>query len=161
MPGRIAGETTDADGKRGFVLTLQTREQHIRREKATHNITTAQTLNALAGIVYLSWLGRRGIVELGELLLHRTAYARKALAALDGVELLHEQPVVREFAVRLDAPVHRVIERCAADGVNPGYPLDDDGLLVAITEQRSRADIDRLAEVLGAAVAAEREAVTA
>jgi glycine dehydrogenase subunit 1 len=161
MPGRIAGETTDADGKRGFVLTLQTREQHIRREKATHNITTAQTLNALAGIVYLSWLGRRGIAELGELLLHRTAYARKALAAVDGVELLHEQPVVREFAVRLTAPVHRVIERCAADGVNPGYPLEDDGLLVAITEQRSRADIDRLAEVLGAAVAAEREAVTA
>jgi glycine dehydrogenase subunit 1 len=161
MPGRIAGETTDADGKRGFVLTLQTREQHIRREKATHNITTAQTLNALAGVVYLAWLGPRGIVELGELLLHRTAYARKALAALDGVELLHEQPVVREFAVRLEAPVDRVIERCAADGVNPGYPLDDDGLLVAITEQRSREDIDRLAQVLGAAVAAERQAVHA
>ena len=167
MPGRIAGETVDADGKRGFVLTLQTREQHIRREKATHNITTAQTLNALAGIVYLSWLGRRGIVELGELLLHRTAYARRAVAALDGVELLHEQPVVREFAVRLQAPVGRVIERCAAEGVNPGYPLGadypefEDGLLVAITEQRSRADIDRLAEVLGAAVAAERETVTA
>jgi glycine cleavage system P protein (glycine dehydrogenase) subunit 1 len=167
MPGRIAGETTDIDGKRGFVLTLQTREQHIRREKATHNITTAQTLNALAGIVYLSWLGRRGIVELGDLLLHRTAYARKTLAALDGVELLHEQPVVREFALRLGAPVARVIERCAADGVNPGYPLSadypefEDGLLVALTEQRSKADIDRLAEVLGAAVAAEREAVHA
>jgi glycine dehydrogenase subunit 1 len=167
MPGRIAGETTDVDGKRGFVLTLQTREQHIRREKATHNITTAQTLNALAGIVYLSWLGRRGIVELGDLLLHRTAYARKALAALDGVELLHGQPVVREFAVRLDAPVDRVIERCAAQGVNPGYPLSadypefEDGLLVALTEQRSKSDIDRLAEVLGAAVASEREAVTA
>jgi glycine dehydrogenase subunit 1 len=167
MPGRIAGETVDADGKRGFVLTLQTREQHIRREKATHNITTAQTLNALAGIVYLSWLGRRGIVQLGDLLLHRTAYARRALAALDGVEPLHEQPVVREFAVRLQAPVDRVIERCASEGVNPGYPLGadypefEDGLLVAITEQRSRADIDRLAEVLGAAVAAERETVTA
>jgi glycine dehydrogenase subunit 1 len=167
MPGRIAGETTDVDGRRGFVLTLQTREQHIRREKATHNITTAQTLNALAGIVYLSWLGRRGLVELGELLLHRTAYARRRLAELDGVELLHDQPVVREFAVRLAAPVGRVIERCAAEGVNPGYPLSadyeefDDGLLVAITEQRSGADIDRLAEVLGAAVAAEREAVGA
>jgi glycine cleavage system P protein (glycine dehydrogenase) subunit 1 len=167
MPGRIAGETTDVDGRRGFVLTLQTREQHIRREKATHNITTAQTLNALAGIVYLSWLGRRGIVELGDVLLHRTAYARKALAALDGVELLHEQPVVREFAVRLAAPVDRVIESCAAEGVNPGYPLSadypefEDGLLVALTEQRSKADIDRLAEVLGAAVAAERETVHA
>jgi len=167
MPGRIAGETTDVDGKRGFVLTLQTREQHIRREKATHNITTAQTLNALAGVVYLSWLGKQGIVELGELLLHRTAYARRRLAELDGVELLHDQPVVREFAVRLGAPVDRVIERCAAAGVNPGYPLRsnyeefEDALLVAITEQRSRADIDRLADVLGAAVAAEREAVHA
>jgi glycine dehydrogenase subunit 1 len=164
MPGRIAGETTDVDGRRGFVLTLQTREQHIRREKATHNITTAQTLNALAGIVYLSWLGRQGLVELGELLLQRTAYARDALAAIDGVELLHDQPVVREFAVTLDADVDAVIERCAADGVNPGYPLARDypehagGLLVAITEQRSKADIDRLAATLQAAV---REAVPA
>jgi glycine dehydrogenase subunit 1 len=167
MPGRIAGQTVDADGKRGFVLTLQTREQHIRREKATHNITTAQTLNALAGVVYLSWLGRRGIGELADLLLQRTAYARRTLAALEGVELLHEQPVVREFALRLDAPVARVIERCAEQGVNPGYPLETDlpehpgGLLVAITELRSKADIDRLAEVLGAAVAAERQAVHA
>ncbi|HEY1511740.1 MAG TPA: aminomethyl-transferring glycine dehydrogenase subunit GcvPA [Solirubrobacteraceae bacterium] len=157
MPGRIAGETRDVDGKRGFVLTLQTREQHIRRERATSNICTAQALNALAGVIYLSWLGARGVVELAELMLQRTAYARERLSEIDGVTLLHEQPVVREFAVRLAAPVDDVIAECRKQGINPGYRLGrdypelSDGLLVAITEKRTRADIDRLAGALAAA----------
>jgi len=150
MPGRIAGETRDVDGKRGFVLTLQTREQHIRREKATHNICTAQALNALAGVVYLSWLGKRGLVEMGELMARRTHYARESL----GLEAINPGPVVREFAVRVP-DLDGLFERARAEGLNPGYRLADtypeyeDGLLVAITERRTRADIDRLAALVG------------
>jgi glycine dehydrogenase subunit 1 len=163
VPGRIAGQTHDLDGRRGFVLTLQTREQHIRRERATSNICTSQALNALAGVIYLSWLGREGIVDLVELMVQRTAYARERLAVVPGVSLVHDRPVVREFAVALDAPVEDVLAHCRRNGINAGFPLGrdypelGDALLVAITERRTRRDIDELASALGAAVAAARQ----
>ncbi|MYB61388.1 MAG: aminomethyl-transferring glycine dehydrogenase subunit GcvPA [Gemmatimonadetes bacterium] len=156
MPGRIAGQTVDQEDRRGFVLTLQAREQHIRRDKATSNICTSQQLNALMATIYLSLIGKEGLNQVAELCLHKSHYAAARIADLQGYELAFDRPFFKEFVVRTPADPGDIVTRLAGDGLLAGIDLGrfpslgiEDGLLIAVTERRTCAQIDRLVEALG------------
>jgi len=151
MPGRIAGQTVDRRGKRCWVLTLQTREQHIRREKATSNICTNQGLLALRATVYLALVGPQGLREVAELNLRKAHYARERLASLDRFEIVYSRPTFKEFVVRdRQGQVEKLLADLASRDIFAGVPLGNwypelaDCFLVAVTEKRSRQDIDTL-----------------
>ncbi|MFO7263550.1 MAG: glycine dehydrogenase (aminomethyl-transferring) [Bacillaceae bacterium G1] len=154
MPGRIVGQTVDRDGRRGFVLTLQAREQHIRREKATSNICTNQALNALAAAMTMSALGPQGLAELGRLNVQKAHYACRRLAAVPGVEVRFAAPFFNEFVLRIPGPADEFEQHMLKAGILPGYHLGrdfpelTDHWLVAVTEVRTKEDIDQFASVL-------------
>jgi glycine dehydrogenase subunit 1 len=176
LPGRLVGETKDIEGKRGFVLTLQTREQHIRREKATSNICSNHALNALAALVHLSWLGSEGLASLGAICAQKAAYLRQRLLALPGISAVTEGPVFCEFAVRLPRPAAGLVDELARDGFLAGVPVGlvahrldlvatgfgpalddlDDVLLVAVTEKRTRAELDAFVDHVAARLVVQR-----
>ena len=156
MPGRLVGETVDMHGRRGFVLTLQAREQHIRREKATSNICSNEALCALRALIYLSWLGKQGFRDLAHLCAQKAEYAKTRLSAIPGVRVKKSSPTFNEFTLELPVDASSVVSRLVDKGIAAGFPLGryykgmDNYLLVAVTEKRTREEIGLLAEALEA-----------
>lgn len=155
LPGRIVGETTDVDGKRAFVLTLQAREQHIRREKATSNICSDQTLNSITAAVYMAAMGREGIREVALQSFKKAHYACRRLLETGKFSLLHDKPFFCEFALVCDRSVEELNRKLLENGILGGFDIsgtdssNGNVMLVAVTENRTKAEIDRLVEILG------------
>jgi glycine dehydrogenase subunit 1 len=158
MPGRIVGQTEDLDGKRAFVLTLQAREQHIRRQKATSNICSNQALNALAAAVYMTVMGKEGLKEVAEQCMRKSHYAYNQLVKSGICKPVFNKPFFKEFAVETTAASDKVKEELLQAGILGGYSLDKDypelknSLLFCVTEKRSKEEIDRLVELMGGLV---------
>lgn len=154
MPGRIAGVTMDNKGRRGFVLTFQTREQHIRREKATSNICTNQALNALAATVYLALLGRQGIQDVAKFCLQNSHYLADQVQKLDGFDLAFSSPFFKEFVITTPVPPAEIIEKLMLQNIYAGIDLSQfdygiqNGLLIAVTEKRTKDELDIFVEAL-------------
>lgn len=158
MPGRIVGATTDDKGRRGFCLTLQTREQHIKREKATSNICTNQNLTALAALVYLALMSGKGLEEVGKLCISKADYARNRICEIEGVVPLFGRLFFKEFAVRVPSPPSQILKELLKEKIIGGldlsglYPEFGNALLISVTEKRSREDIERLVSALKGAI---------